>query len=177
MTGHAADRQDQPLFPRGAEEVRWALDWETGKSPPWEFGFKNTGRPGLSQCLRVVEEFKPAQVQRPLRVLASGGSANNHIQPWSEGLLTSLALYPTLWKSLLCYSAGVLFCAVTDSVEGPKLSLGRRVKGESRVPSLKVWVKMAEGTNSQGQLCPEDSVLWRAALWWPNKEVGGPEGC
>lgn len=175
MMGHAADGQDQPLFPCGAEEVGLRLgDRKKSSLGVW---FQNTGRPGLSQCLRVVEEFKPAQVQRPLRVLASGGSANNHIQPWSEGLLTSLALYPTLWKSLLCYSAGVLFCAVTDSVEGPKLSLGRRVKGESRVPSLKVWVKMAEGTDSQGQLCPEDSVLWRAALWWPNKEVGGPEGC
>lgn len=52
--------------------------------------------------------------------------------------------------------------------------MGQRIEEESRVPTLEVGVKMAEGTNSPGQLGPADTVFQKVALWWPDK--GGCTG-
>lgn len=150
--------------PCGAGEV--GLRPGAGKSPPWEFGLRNTQRPGHYQCLWLGDGVKPAQPQGLLGVLPTATSRSSQ----RDYLLT-------LWESLLCFSAAVLFCARDGRRGEPELSLGQRTKGESRVPSLEVGVNTAEATNSQGQRCPAASVLWRAALRWPDKEVGGQEGC
>lgn len=161
-------RERPPLFPVGLK--RWASNWGTGKSPPWGFDLRNTGRPGHSQCLCLGKELNQTSHRGPYR-------------GWNLGVVPTATTSSSQWSNLLFGKVSFTSQLVCPSVlwwaEGqsrPKLSLGQRIKGESRVPSPEVKVKTAEGTNSQGQLCPADSVLQRAALWWPDKEVGGQEG-
>lgn len=166
--GECCRGRDQ-LFPVGLE--RWAWDWGTGKSPPWGLALRNTGRPGHSQCLCLGKELNQPSHRGPYR-------------DWGPGVVPTATPSSSQGGNLpfgkVSFASQLVCSSVLWGAEGhgrSKLSLGQRIKGENRVPSLEVQVKTAEGTNSQGQLCPADSVLLRAALWWPDKEVGGPEGC